>query len=446
MDTGARRSGRLLRDRIDRISRNDLTTLVSDRGPAPMNIAAVLVVEQGSSIERPEVQRALAAAAADVPRLHHRLQPVPLGCGRPYWVDDDVPIERHVAFGRVDDAHLLTEVAALACRRLPSDRPLWRATWLTGLDDGAAALVVVAHHVLADGLSGLTVLAALDGGARDRTGDRRLRHPAYARRALARDAWRARISDLDTLAGRVRLASAGARDLGVDRRIPRLCPRTSFNRPSGPLRRLTLVEAPLPEIVTAAHRAGATVNDVVLAAVSSAMGQALADRGERPRELVVSVPYSGRTPGDAGRLGNETGVVPFRIPLELDRKSRLRAVASLSRAQRGRPRAASAAPLGAGFRALARLGALQWFVDHQRLVNTFVTNVRGPTQPWRFCGHTVSRVVPVAVTPGNVGVTFDVLSYAGTLGITVVSDPDVVADPGSLASHLEGELAALTGL
>ena len=76
-------------------------------------------------------------------------------------------------------------------------------------------------------------------------------------------------------------------------------------------------------------------------------------------------------------------------------------------------------------------------------MNTFVTNVRGPGEPWRLCGHVVSRVVPVAVTPGNTGVTFDVLSYAGTLGITVVSDPDVVPGGDLLAAQVARELSAL---
>ena len=37
-------------------------------------------------------------------------------------------------------------------------------------------------------------------------------------------------------------------------------------------------------------------------------------------------------------------------------------------------------------------------------------------------------MIPVAVTPGNVGVCFDILSYAGDLVVTVVADPDVVAE------------------
>ncbi|HET7801430.1 MAG TPA: WS/DGAT domain-containing protein, partial [Humibacillus xanthopallidus] len=110
-------------------------------------------------------------------------------------------------------------------------------------------------------------------------------------------------------------------------------------------------------------------------------------------------------------------------------------------AERGR----SSVPLGLGFRALARLGAFQPFIDHQRLVHTFVTNVRGPRVPWHVGGRPVTSVVPVAVTPGNVGVSFDVLSYAGRLTVSVVADPAVVPDQDALTASLAGELDHVSG-
>ena len=85
------------------------------------------------------------------------------------------------------------------------------------------------------------------------------------------------------------------------------------------------------------------------------------------------------------------------------------------------------------FRGLAAVHLGQFFVDHQRLVHTFETNLRGPDQHLWVAGCRVERIVPVAVNPGNVGVSFDVLSYAGTLGITIVSDPAQVPDPDYLA-------------
>ena len=449
METRTRSPGRVRASAVERATPNDLTTLASDRGAAPMNIAAVLVVDGGSLLAEARVARAIDDGAAAVPRLRERLRPAPFLCGRPYWVrDDDYRIDRHLDFSHVDSDDALWQLAGdLVCRRLPRDRPLWGAHWVTGLAADRAALVLVAHHVLADGIGGLAVLAAItdatSGLARP---DPLPTSTAHTRRALAAEAWGSRlaaVASVPSLVARARSAGAGMRDLGIRGTRPRLCARTSLNRPTGPHRRISVVEVRTELVVQAAHRRGVTVNDIVLTAVAEAMGATLAERGEPVDSLVLSVPYSARPSAQATRLGNESGVVPFRIPLDVDVQTRLDAVACMTRDQRSRPRAASAAPLGVAFRGLARLGALQWFVDHQRLVNSFVTNVRGPATPWQICGHPVSRLVPVAVTPGNVAVTFDVMSYAGTLGITVVTDPDVVPDDTPLTAHLLAGLASV---
>src|SRR3954468_22362339 len=181
-------------DEVDRITLNDLTTLVSDRGPAPMNIAAVLVVEGGAHLETRVVLSALEAGTVAVPRLRQRLRSAPRGCGRPYWADDPrFSVSRHLTFATAEDDEALLRCAAdQVCHRLPRDRPLWAATWVTGLGTDRAALVVVAHHVLADGIGGLTVLGALTdpAGARPSLPPRggpppAPRPPAGARRRAA---------------------------------------------------------------------------------------------------------------------------------------------------------------------------------------------------------------------------------------------------------------------
>ena len=92
-----------------------------------------------------------------------------------------------------------------------------------------------------------------------------------------------------------------------------------------------------------------------------------------------------------------------------DASRRLREVVSRMSAHRmtdaalGGSRAASSAPLGLAFRFLARLGLFQAFIDRQRLVNTFVTNIKGPPQPVTVAGHQVTSIVPVAIrTPSLV--------------------------------------------
>ena len=88
------------------------------------------------------------------------------------------------------------------------------------------------------------------------------------------------------------------------------------------------------------------------------------------------MPVSRRRQADAAALGNETGVVPVRVPAVPDPDRRLAQLGE----SRGSAPADGAVCRGAdaAFRALAAVGAFQPFVDHQRLVHTFVTNVRGP--------------------------------------------------------------------
>ena len=447
--------------RFDRLSANDLATLASDRGPAPFNIAALLVVDGGSELDFETVRRALEARLPRVPRLRQRLRTLPPGLGRPIWVDDErFDVRAHVselsqpsgaAAGDRRRA-LLDLVAEVTTEPLPTDRPLWRACWAPGLSEGRAGLVIVLHHVVADGLGGLAALAALtDGpdmpgepGARDRP----FPAPVPSRAALATDAWAAHVDALRRARSSLSTTRAGLRELDLATHAPRLVAPTTINRPTGPRRAISVASLPLAAVVDTAHAHDATVNDVVLVAVGGAMGRALARRREVVAELVVSVPVSARRATVAGRLGNETGSRPIRVPTQGDCTARLARVAQASAAaaaRTGGSRAASAAPLLTVFRGLARLGLLRWFINHQRLVHTFVTNVRGPGEPLHLLGHRVTEIVPVAVTPGNVGLTFDVLSYAGQLVVTVLADPAVVPDHAAVADDLLTELVELTG-
>ena len=476
---------------IERVSANDATTLATDRGPAPMNIGVLLMVEGGATMPFDEVRTLLTGRIPQVRRLRQRLQTTPPGCGRAIWVDAaDFEINLHLeqitlgsqtarqgaAPGGDEGAattELLSTAAAFVCAPLPRDRPLWAARWITGLDGDEAALVLSAHHCLADGLGGLAVLSALCDEASPAPPSTTAADPTAAADAssataadatrfaaassspfptpaprssdLAIDAWRARLQGVRQLPTRVTDGAAGLRELVGARHRPRLAERTSLNRPTGPHRRLTRVVAPVAGLVDAAHTRGCTVNDLVLCAVAGALGAVLRARGEQVAEIVASVPVSGRRSASADRLGNHTGVMSLTVPLLADPDERLRRITTMTADRKGPVRGASSGPLGLAFRALAKVGAFQVFIDHQRLVHTFVTNVKGPTVPWHFGGHRVTAVTPMAITPGNVGVSFDILSYAGQLVVTLVADPVIVPDQAALTADLASELAHFSG-
>jgi len=147
------------------------------------------------------------------------------------------------------------------------------------------------------------------------------------------------------------------------------------------------------------------------------------------------VPVSGRPSAGPDRLGNSTGIRPIAVPAIADDEGRLAAIVAATRQQRSSTvRAASAGPLGAVFRTLAHTGLLRVFIDHQRLVHTFETNLRGPDAALHLAGHRIGELVPMVATPGNTGATFAALSYAGALTVTVIADPVIAPEYDALAA------------
>ena len=167
-----------------------------------------------------------------------------------------------------------------------------------------------------------------------------------------------------------------------------------------------------------------------------------ARRGERPRDVVASVMVGGRTSAEATGLGNVVGVMPVRLPADGARARQLERVAAVTREHKVADRGASAGLLRPGFAVLARLGLMKWFINHQRLVNVFVTNLRGPASPQLLCGAVITDVLPVALLAGNVSLSFGVMSYAGSLVVVIVADPALNPDLHFLAESLQTELDA----
>jgi hypothetical protein len=219
--------------------------------------------------------------------------------------------------------------------------------------------------------------------------------------------------------------------------------RSSLNRPTGPSRCLRTVSTDLREMSTVAHRYGATVNDVLLTVTAGALGDLLAGRGEQLDRLVVSVPFSSRPRSSVGGLGNHSGVVPVVLPTLGSFRVRLASVAASTRVAKSRLRGASTAVLGPAFRVLDRLGVYKYFVEHQRLIHTFISNVRGPEQALQLLGCPLIELIPLSRTYGNVTVAFTALSYHGRLVLTINADPETCPDVDRLCQALIAQLDAL---
>ncbi|WP_120339719.1 wax ester/triacylglycerol synthase domain-containing protein [Cryobacterium soli] len=432
---------------IDRVSADDLMSLVAEHGSTPMQVGAVLLLDTTPGLDPTRLVTELGRRVAGIPRLRQRLETVPVGCGRPIWVDDPgFDMSRHVRVRVLGDPLAEQEVldiaATLLGTPLPRSRPLWTATLVVTPAGTEAALIVVFHHVLADGIGGLAVLAGLvDGAPGPTVPTAPFPRPRPSPRQIAADMLRLRLRALRRLPqDLLRLAAAAGqlRLVGGSR-----LPSTSLNVPTGPRRRFLEIRVDLPQILSAARARQATVNDVLLVAIAGALHTLLLSRGERVDEVVVSVPFSARLQASAGQLGNASGVIPLRIPAVGDPDERLRRVAALTRTAKRTARGASTALIGPLFRLLARLGLYRRFIDGQRLIHTFTSNVRGPAEPLTLVGCPITALLPLSAATGNVTVAFAALSYAGTLVITIVADPDACPDLQALREALVTELAAL---
>ena len=376
-DLGVRRTT------IDRASSADMMELASDIGPAPRQVGALLRFGPGTALCVDDVRRSIADRIGGIRRLREQVVPTPWGCGRPVWVEDqDFDIAHHVeavaSRAPGDDTALLATAADLVTRPLPAHRPLWSATLVEGLADGGCALVVIFHHLLADGMGGLAVLASLvDGGMS--TAIIEPPAPPPHRSALAYDAASSRLRALAhsyRVPGMVRAALAELRSGSAPRAA-----QCSINRPVGPRRRFAIVSADLNQFRAVAHAHDASINDVMLVAVGGALDKLLAHRREHVDPFVISVPVSGRSQGSAGALGNQVGVMPVAVPASGEATTRLEAVAAATRAHKARIRGASAALLVPAFRALGTLHVLRWGVNHQHFSPQFRDEPARSRQP-----------------------------------------------------------------
>jgi diacylglycerol O-acyltransferase / wax synthase len=170
---------------IERASSADLAFLAMDIGEVPQQFAVILLLEPSDDSSLPHLRKVISERIPAIPRLRQRLIKVPAGCGRPVWVDDrDFHLDNHIRAVPCrhpgDERALLDTALSVIMEPLPKWAPLWSVVLITQLAEGSAAVVVVLHHVLADGLGGLNVLAALVDPGLEALGFRRRLVPMAA--------------------------------------------------------------------------------------------------------------------------------------------------------------------------------------------------------------------------------------------------------------------------
>lgn len=151
----------------DRLSALDTSFLHLETGGAHMHVASILVFA-GVAPTHEEFLAGVEPRLHLVPRYRQRLAHVPLGQGRPVWVDDPhFNIAYHVRHAALPAPGGERELRNLAGRLFaqPLDRtkPLWEMVLVERIqdEDGERRFAVIAktHHALVDGVSGVDIMS-----------------------------------------------------------------------------------------------------------------------------------------------------------------------------------------------------------------------------------------------------------------------------------------------
>jgi diacylglycerol O-acyltransferase / wax synthase len=453
---------------LDRMSTLDAGFFYAEHDNVPMHIGSVAVFD-GPAPTRQDLMRLFEAKLPRVPRYRQAVRTTPFQLFRPVWADDqDFSIRHHVRQGKVPAPGGPDQLCAVAAKlfALPLDRsrPLWEEWLLDGLEDGRWAILSKIHHCMVDGIGGNDLMAAVFDASPDEPRPEPTAWVPAPRPSLAelaaddlRDAIREPLRRLGAAPGLVRQArrediedygrglSASARRLAE--------PSAGFlNGTIGPRRRWAWSTVTLAELKQVRAARGGTINDVVLAAITRAFRDLLAERHELTEGLVVRslVPVSVRGPDEAGAITNRVSAVLANLPVgEPDPLRRLGLIKEEMDSLKHTHQAVGAEILTGmlGFAApmWLALGTQAAFRIRQPLVQTVTTNVPGPRTPLYVLGRRLTALYPYVPIGNAVRMSVAILSYVDDVAFGVTADYDSSADLDVFVGGIRRGLAELSG-
>src|ERR1017187_9115154 len=456
----------------DRLSALDSTFLhLEDHSTAHMHVASVMVFE-GKAPTPQELDDHILSRLHLVPRYRQRLAYVPLDQGRQVWTDDPHFNPRyhirHTALPRPADDKALKQLAGrLFSQRLDRSKPLWEIWLVRRMAGGRFALIAKTHHALVDGISGVDITTVLfDTAAEPSPPPRppapwtpkplpgpanllgealreRMTVPAEMTRGT-RAILRAPRRALSQVVGG--LASVGATTLAG---INAPAPESPFNVDIGPHRRYTFLDADLAEFKAIKDSLGGTLNDVVLASVSLALGRYLRNEGHDTKGLVLKamVPVSVRATSQRGALGNQVAAMWAPLPVGVENPADC--LLEISRAMEDLKKSRQAVGAQvltnlAGFAPPTILSQAARLQARQPFFNLVVTNVPGPQFPLYLLGRRLQILYPVVPLARRQALGIAVMSYDGHLGFGLLGDYDALPELESIALDIKAAIAALS--
>ncbi len=400
-------------------------------------------------------------------RLHlshifrQRLVEMPMDIGAPFWADDpDFDINHHVFHVALPKPGGRRELADLAARHynppLDRTRPLWKVTFITGLNipevsDDAFAMLIQVHHAAIDGKSGVAIMASLLSMTEDPflppppkkpwkpkplPNMAELMAESLGNRFKKPKKFLAMLKD--TASNQKKIRKELSKGLMKPPPKPMAAPKTFMNVPSSGEKTFGAIDIPLKSIKKIKNAVeGATVNDVLLSVCAGGLRKYMIKHGRLPlKDLVGLAPVSVRKDNEvAEEGGNRISAMLFDMATnEIDPLKRLKSLRKNTRSSKEYSKALPADQImeyvpsevaAMAGRLYLKMGLSQL---HNPFFNLIITNVPGPPIPLYMNRYKLERLYGLGAAMDGLGVMIIIFSYAGMISLSITADTNAIKD------------------
>lgn len=380
-------------------------------------ITSVIVLDGEPDYER--IRRRVEELSLRNPRFMERV--VERGLLPPRWQRDPHFDVRHHLHRINTPASLRDVVSDLTSTPFDLERPLWQMHVV----EGKNALVSRIHHCVADGIALVRVMLGMIDEAQGA--------PMPPPPEVGWSKQLSRGGTVRTLWNTLTLS----RD-----------PDTVLRGELGPRKEVAWTRAiELDALHDRAHASGATLNDLITAAIAGGIRRWSREIGQPiETDLRANVPVFLRGGHDKRSMGNAFGLVYATIPVSAaDSEQRLRlAKQSMDDIKHSPEPSNNNAVLGT-------VAMISPRIEHAvvNLLSTrascVVTNVPGPPLPVHFAGREIRSMMVFAPVGGRIAVSFTAFSYRGELRIGVRGDARATPRVDELARAIDDELTTTYG-